>query len=294
MERTSKVKSLAEALAVIEDGMSVCMPGTHYNSVPMGAVRQIIRQGSRHLTLMPTPSAGFAADMLIAAGCLEAVYCSFLGLEFMGLASNFRRAAEQKTITIHESDEAGLVMGYKAGAAGIPYMPMPKFYRLNDLPKVSPDMFKETTDPFSGEICYAVPALRPDVAVIHVQLCDPFGNARQVGGNHMESVIAKAADHVIITTEAIQPVERTKADPVLTTIPGFIVDSVVELPYGAHPASCPARYNYDRPHLGDYARLAKEGRTAEYIDKYVFGPADHGAYLDAIGAARLMALRTEY
>ncbi len=294
MERTSKVKSPAEAFAIIEDGMSISMPGTHFNSVPMGGVRQIIRQGSRHLTLMPTPSAGFAADILIAAGCLDAVYCSFLGLEFMGFAPNVRRAAESKTITFHESDEAGLVMGYKAGAAGIPYMPVPKIYHLNDLPKVSPNMFRETTDPFTGEICYAVPALRPDVAIIHVQLCDPFGNARQVGGNHMESVIAKAAERVIITTEAIQPVERTKADPVLTTIPGFIVDSVVELPYGAHPASCPARYNYDRPHLEEYARLAKEERTGGYIEKYVFGPADHSAYLDEIGAARLMNLLTEY
>jgi hypothetical protein len=110
----------------------------------------------------------------------------------------------------------------------------------------------------------------------------------------MERIIAKAASHVIITTEKVQPVEMTQADPTRTTIPGFIVSSVVELPYGAHPAACPARYNYDRPHLVEYAALAKAERSGEYLDDYVFGPADHGAYLDRIGAARLTALHTDF
>ena len=294
MERTSKVKSLEEAFAVVKDGISLSMTSTHFNSVPMAAMRQVVRQRVRNLTIIPTPSSGIAIDLLIAGGCVGTVFASYVGLEFIGLAPNFRRAVEAKKIKIHESDEASLVMGYRAGASGIPFMAMPRFYELTDLPRANPKSFKRITDPFTGQPCYAVPALQPDVAVIHVQECDPYGNARQLGGNHMEGIIAKAAKHLIITTESIRPLEETKANPTRTTIPGILVNSVVELPYGAHPGLCPARYNYDEPHLRAYAQMAKEGRTPDYLEEYVFGLRDHGAYLDRIGASRLMALRTEY
>ncbi len=294
MERKSKVKSLQEAFAVVKDGMSLSMTTTHFNSTPMAAMRHIVRQRVRNLTIMPTPSAGIAIDLLIAAGCVETVFASYVGLEFLGLAPNFRRAVEEKKIRLRESDEASLVMGYRAGASGIPFMAMPKYYELTDLPRANPESFRRITDPFTGEPCYAVPALQPDVAVIHVQECDPYGNARQLGGNHMEGIIAKAAKHVIITTEQVRPVEETRAQPTRTTIPGIVVNSVVELPFGAHPGACPARYSYDRLHLENYAALAKEGRTGEYLQEFVFGPRDHGAYLDMIGASRLMSLRTEY
>jgi len=294
LERKSKVKSLQEAFAVVQDGMSLSMTTTHYNSTPLAAVRQIARQRVRNLTIMPTPSAGIAIDLLIAAGCVETVFASYVGLEFLGLAPNFRRAVEEKKVRLRESDEASLVMGYRAGASGIPFMAMPKYYELTDLPRANPESFRKITDPFTGEPCYAVPALQPDVAVIHVQECDPYGNARQLGGNHMEGIIAKAAKHVIITTEQVRPIEETRAQPTRTTIPGIVVNAVVELPFGAHPGACPARYSYDRLHLAKYAELAKEARTDEYLREFVFGPQDHGAYLDMIGAARLMALRTEY
>ena len=294
VERKSKVKTLDEALSIVKDGMKLSMTTTHYNSVPMAGVRQIIRQRVKNLTLIPTPSTGLAIDLLIAAGCVDTVFASYVGLEFLGLAPNFRRAVEAKRIKVRESDEASLVMGYRAGASGIPFMAMPKYYELTDLPKANPESFRRITDPYTGEPCYAVPALNPDVAVIHVQECDPYGNARQLGGNHMEGIIAKAAKHVIITTEQVRPVEETRAQPTRTTIPGIIVNSVVEVPFGAHPGACPARYSYDRVHLQMYADLAKEGRPDEYIQELVFGPANHGAYLDKIGASRLMALRTEY
>jgi glutaconate CoA-transferase, subunit A len=294
LERRSKVRTLQEAFAAVKDGMKVSMTTTHYNSVPMASIRQLVRQRVKNLTIIPTPSTGLAIDLLVAAGCVGTVFASYVGLEFLGLAPNFRRAAEAKKIKIRESDEASLVMGYRAGASGIPFMAMPKYYELTGLPKANPESFKRITDPFTGDVCYAVPALQPDVAIIHVQECDPYGNARQLGGNHMEGIIAKAAKHLIITTEQVRPVEETRANPTRTTIPGIVVNSVVELPFGAHPGACPQRYNYDRAHLELYAQLAKDGRTDEYIKEFVFGVKDHGAYLDKIGAARLMALRSEY
>jgi len=291
MTRASKIKTPEEAFRVIKQGTTLAMTCTHYNSVPMGAIRQIIRLGPKDLTIIPTPSAGLAIDLLIAAGCVKKVYASYVGLEFLGLAPNFRRAVEQGTIEVSDVDETSIVLGYRAAGTGLPFALLPAFYKLTDLPRVNPEVFKEIRDPFTGAVCYAMTPLKPDVAVIHVPECDQYGNARQLGGHHTEALIAKAADHVIITTERIIPHEQVMANPTLTTVPGLLVNSVVHLPYGAHPGSCPATYNPDEEHLAEYARLAKEGRTADYIAKYVTGPADHFAYLDLIGAGRLMQLR---
>jgi glutaconate CoA-transferase subunit A len=257
----------------------------------MGAMRQLIRMGAKDLTIIPTPSAGLAIDLLIAAGCVKKVFASYVGLEFLGLAPNYRRAAEQGTVEICDIDETSIVLGYRAAATGLPFALLPAFYKLTDLPEINPSMFREIKDPFSGSVCYAMPPLKPDVAILHFPQCDAYGNARQLGGHHTENLIAKASDHVIVTTEEIIPHEEVMADPTRTTVPGLLVDSVVKLPYGAHPGSCPARYSYDETHLAEYARLAREGRSSEYIAKYVTGPKDHYAYLDLIGAERLMGLK---
>ena len=291
MSRTSKVKSAEEAFNVIKPGTSIAMTCAHYSSVPIGAMRQLIRMGAKDLTIIPTPSAGLAIDLLVAAGCVKKVFASYVGLEFLGMAPNYRRAVEQGTIELSDIDETSIVLGYRAAATGLPFALLPAFYKLTDLPRINPEMFREIKDPFTGSVCYAMPPLKPDVAILHFPQCDAYGNARQLGGHHTEKLIAKASDHVIVTTEEIIPHEDVMADPTRTTVPGLLVDSVVKLPYGAHPGSCPARYSYDEQHLAEYAQLAREGKTAQYIAKYVTGPKDHAAYLDLIGAARLMDLR---
>ncbi|OFZ99905.1 MAG: hypothetical protein A3H35_13855 [Betaproteobacteria bacterium RIFCSPLOWO2_02_FULL_62_17] len=285
------MKSPEEAFKVVKPGTILAMNSVHYNSLPMGAMRQLIRMGARDLTIIPTPSSGLAIDLLIAAGCVKKVFASYVGLEFLGLAPNYRRAAEQGTVEISDIDETSIVLGYRAAATGLPFALLPAFYKLTDLPRINPSVFREIKDPFTGSLCYAMPPLKPDVAVIHVPQCDEFGNARQLGGHHTENLIAKASDHVIITTDEIISYEETMADPVRTTVSGLLVDSVVKLPYGAHPGGCPARYNYDEEHLREYARLAREGKTGEYIAKYITGTKDQYEYLDLIGASRLMKLR---
>jgi glutaconate CoA-transferase subunit A len=256
-------------------------------------MRELIRQGARDLTIIPTPSAGLAIDLLIGAGCVKKVYCSYVGLEALGLAPNFRRAVEQGSVEVSDIDETSVILGYRAAATGVSFAVLPAFYGLTDLPRVNPAVFQQVRDPFTGAICYAMPALKPDVAVIHVQQCDAYGNARQLGGHHTEMLIAKAARHVIITTEEIIPHEEIAAHPTQTTVPGFLVKSVVKLPYGCHPGACPTRYVYDRAHVEDYAQMARDGRTQEYVAKYVHGVADHDGYLDLVGASRLMQLRAQ-
>ena len=290
-ERASKLKTAEEAFAVVKDGMSIAMTCSHFMSVPLGAMRQIIRQGSRELTVMPTPSAGIAIDLLIGAGALRKTFCSYIGLESFGLAPNFRRAVQNGDIEVSEADEATVIYGFRAAAAGLPFGVLPAYYKLTSLPELNPDFYREIVDPFTGRPAFAIPPLKPDVAIFHVPQCDEYGNARQLGGHHTENLIAKAADHVIITTEEVIPHEMVLADPTRTTVPGFLVNSVVRMPFGAHPASCPAAYSADEAHLATYAKLAAEGRTADYVRDYVHGCANHDVYLDRIGAAHLMRLK---
>ena len=108
---------------------------THYMSVPIAGVRQIIRQGSKDLTIMPTPSAGLAIDILIAAGAVKKSFVSYVGLESYGLAPNFRRAVEKGEIEVSDCDEATVVYGYRAAAAGLPYALLPAYYKMTSLPK---------------------------------------------------------------------------------------------------------------------------------------------------------------
>jgi glutaconate CoA-transferase subunit A len=288
--RASKLKSAEEAFAAVKNGMTISMTCTHYNSVPLAAMRQLIRQGTKDLTVIPTPSAGIAIDLLIAAKALKKSFVSYVGLETHGLAPNFRRAVEAGEIEISEIDEATVIYGLRAAAGALPFAVVPAFYELHSLPKVNPDLFMKISDPFTGKPCFAMRPLKPDVAILHVQQCDEYGNARQLAGEHTEMLIAKAADHVIITTEEVIPYQTVTTDPSRTTVPGFLVNSVVRMPYGAHPGSCPVRYSQDDVHLAEYARLAREGRTSEYIRKYVHECPDHAAYLDLVGAAHLLNL----
>jgi len=288
--RKSKLKSAEEAFAAVKDGCVLGMTCTHYMSLPMAGVRQILRQGTRDLTIMPTPSAGLAIDILIAAGAVKKTFVSYVGLESYGLAPNFRRAVEKGEVEVSDCDEATVIYGYRAAAAGLPYALLPAYYKMTSLPKINPNHYREIQDPFTGRPCFAIPPLKPDVALIHVPQCDEFGNARQLGGHHTENLMAKAADHVIITADEIIPTEMVMSDPTRTTVPGFLVNSVVRMPFGAHPGSCPMRYSTDEDHMAEYARLADEGRTCDYIQQYVHNCANHNEYLDKIGASRLLNL----
>ena len=290
-QRASKLKTLEEALSVVKPGMTIAMTCTHYTSVPMAAMRALVRMGARDLTIIPTPSAGLAIDFLIAAGCVKKVYASYVGLEFLGLAPNYRRAAEAKSIEISDIDETSIILGYRAAATGVPFAVLPAFYKMTALPTVNSATFKEIADPFTGRTCYAMPPLKPDVAILHVPQADRFGNARQLGGHHTENLIAKAADHVIITAEEIIPHEVVTADPTRTTVAGILVNSVARVPYGAHPGACPATYSYDEEHLREYAALARENRSDEYLAKYVHGTKNQEDYLELLGTSRLLGLR---
>lgn len=290
-QRKSKLVSAKEALASVRDGSRIIAGGVHLSNTPMALVRQLVRQGVREIEIIPTPATGLWVDLLIAAQAVAKVHVSYIGLEFLGLAPNFRRAVEAKQIAISEVDEPTIFHGLRAAASGLPFVALPPIHLLTDLPSVSPDVYKEIVDPFTGETAVAIPPLKPDICLVHVAKADIYGNGLSLGGRHMEDVIVKASGRVILSAEEIVDNRVFSDNPTQTTIPGVLVEAVVHAPFGAFPGACPGVYNYDRPHLLEYNERAKSGRTGEYIQAYVLSYPDDEAMLRSIGAERLDALK---
>ena len=147
-------------------------------------------------------------------------------------------------------------------------------------------------DPFGGPPVVACRALVPDVALVHCHRADRYGNVQYEPTALWPdiAIMPKAARRVIVTTEEIVDSDVLRANPDRTILPGFMVDAVVEVPWGAHPTSFNPLYGYDGAfHLAWVAATRSDESTAAFLDRYVYGPADHEAYLEAAGGAERMA-----
>ena len=255
----------------------------------MALIRSAIRAGAKNLTVIPQVTSSMSVDLLIAAGCVDTLYISYIGFETFGFAPAFRRAAQAKTIKIIESDEAFLMLGTRAAAGGMPYVPIRRVYEGTDLPKLNP-LLKKATDPFTGEETYAVPPLPGDVCLIHAQECDEFGNAQIWGGNLQEIDKAMASKFVIVSAERIVSVDRTRENVDKVTIPGYLVHAVVHAPFGAHPLVWLRHYQQDTEHLKVYFDAHAEGKAEQYLQTYVYGVKDEAEYLERVGMRRLTGL----
>ena len=264
--------------------------GMHMHNAPMALVREVIRQAIPIQTLATSPSAGIQADLPIGAGLVREVVCSYIGFEHLGLAPSFRRMAESGRLVVREGDEALVTYGYRAGAAGVPFLPLPEGVGETDVPKLNPEDYRASTDPFTGRAVTCVRALSPDVALVHCQKADAFGNGILEGSAFTDIDMAKAAKAVILQCEEVVPNEYVRAHAERVRLPGFLVDAVVAVPFGCHPTSSHRYYRHDEEHLREYLAAAKED-VAPYLKRYVTGPRDHEAYLEAIGGrARVEAL----
>lgn len=284
--RKEKIASLQEAAALIQDGCTLAFGGIHAHNGPMALIREIIRRKVRGLHLIANVSAGMPADILIGAGCVDTVTVSYIGLEHHGFAPRFREAAQSGRIKVIDGDEIYYVLGLKAGALGLPFVPYPPGHEARDNPKFE-STYKRTTDPYTGKEIIVSPPIVPDVGIIHVPYCDPFGNVVHLGSVTSDDLVCKASKQTIVTCEEVIPVEKIQADPRRTTIPGHYVDHVVPVPYGAHPLSCHGVYVPDDEHI----RMYRDSDIRQYLDRYVDGLPSHDDYLDHIGAAHLIHLR---
>ena len=287
--RRSKVVSMEEAASVVKDGMMISIGGNHSHEAPSAFSRELVRRGLKNLTLVPSNAAGYQVDVLIGAGCVGSLYNSYCGLDYIGAAPNYRRFAESGNLKVVEFDEMGLMRGLKASAAGVAFFPLPDGFLGVDVWKVNPDFYKVILDPFTGKKVVVMPPIRPQVCIVHVPKCDVYGNAIEPGV--FDDVLHQAAEHVIVTTDEIVPIEYTQAHHTEVTLIGKFVDAIVKVPYGAHPGQCSGQYTHDEEHMKEYQLAAKDDASfTKFLEKYVLGKSNE-QYLEAVGLRRLLKLK---
>jgi len=275
----NKVRSMKDAIAeLVHDGDTVVIEGfTHLISFAAG--HEIIRQGKKDLTLARlTPDLIY--DQMIAAGVAKKMVFSWAGNPGVGSLHAFRRAVEAKppTLEIEEYSHFGMVARLSAGAANLPFWPL-RNYEGTDIPKVNPRI-KTVDCPFTGEKLAAVPALRPDVTVIHAQRADANGNTQVWGLMGVQKEAAFASKRVIVVVEELVPESVIRSDPNRTLIPGLQVDAVVVEPWGAHPSYAQGYYDRDNEFYVAWDKIAREpAGLQKYLDEFVYGVKDRAEYL---------------
>jgi glutaconate CoA-transferase subunit A len=289
--RRSKLQPLEDAMGLVEDGMRLALGGTAVHQHPMAAVRELVRQGRRGLHLVGCLN-GIEADLLIGAGAVDTIETSYVGLEEFGLAPNFRRAVESGRLRVSEFSELLQFDRFRASADGWTFA-LSSALAGTDVLRVNPQV-REVICPFTGTRYHAVPPAAPDVAVVHAELGDEYGNVlvseRRLLPDELDLLMTRSCDAVVVTVERIVSHAEIRAAAYLNQIPAFRTSAVVEAPYGAHPCSMSRRYGVDREHLGEYLRDAASDRSFQgYLQRYVTGPADHADYLQRVGVTRLSA-----
>jgi glutaconate CoA-transferase subunit A len=284
---SDKVVSLSEAAAHVGDGDVVALGGALSYREPMALVRELIRQGRRHLHVVGSAH-GIDVDLLVGAGAVTVVEESYVGYEQdFGLAPAYRRAAESGRIALRESCCYTMLQQLRAAEYGIPFLPVRGVIGTG-IRQLHPE-YREIQCPFTQQRLLAVPALAPDVALIHGLLADRRGNVHLARPLVLDERFAFASMKVVVTVERLAPEPEVAAAGVV--LPYFAVTAVVEAPHGAHPTSCYPHYTYDRAHLGEWVKAAAtdEG-VRSYLDRYVFGPGPEEGYLKTVGEDRLRSL----
>src|SRR5512146_1135524 len=249
---TSKLMSAKDAVAqLVHDGDYLGVGGFGTNRIPAVLLHEVVRQRKKNL--------GFAGhtsthdmEILVAGGCIDRVDCAYVvGLEARGLSLCARRGFESGRIKAVEWTNAALAWRYKAAAMGLPFIPARTMLGTDTF---SHSAAKEITCPYTGTKLAALPALSPDVALIHVQKADEFGNAQIDGITVADLDLARAAKHVVISTERLVPNEQIRECPHCTSIPYYCVDAVVVQRYGGYPGNVAYEYFSDEEHLKEWLK----------------------------------------
>ncbi len=295
----SKLISLAQAAQGIPAGASISIGGFTSQRHPTALLRELVRQGVRDLVIY-CHSAGSDVDLLIGAGCVRRLEGAYLadGV-FSPIAPNWRRYVEAGRLEFEDYSNAAMMARFGAGAMGLPFFPTRSMLGTDLLTREGPGPERvggkatTMTCPFSGQTLVLVPAVRTDLCLLHVQQASPQGLVRMDGQEFLDVQQALAADRVVVTCEELVEDETLRREPERNRIPAFAVHAVVHLPYGAHPHSVHNYYDYDPEHLLLYSRAARSDEAfAEYLERFVFSPRDHRAYLEAVGGdERLEQLR---
>ncbi len=283
-----KTMDIATAVSkFVKDGDVLGMGGFGHIRVSFAGIYEMIRQKKRNLTVLGK-TAVHDMDVLIGGGCVSKVEVAYsFAHELRGLSSCGRRAVESgKVKVVAEISNGGFQWRFLGGMMGVPFVPCRMLLGSDTFRKSSA---KVVEDPFTGKPICLLPSCNPDVVFVHVPRADRFGNC-QVDGIMIEDFeLARAARRLIITTEKIIYNEDIRANPDLTKIPGFIVDAVCEIKYGAHPTLMPNLYYFDEEIIGEWlAETKTDEGTKAWMDKYVHGTKNFEEYLQLVGGEKKM------
>jgi len=280
----NKVISEQEAVSrFVEDGDYMAFDQNIAVRGPASLMREIIRQRRKDLWI----AAKFTwtdASLLVAGGCV-----SKIDVGWMAAGRTINQAVREGRLKLIEWTNGALAYRHLAGALGVHFLPMRYLAGTDTFTQSGAKMIEE---PFTGQPVCLVPALYPDVAIIHVHQCDMYGNARVMGAGVAPMEIAMSSRKVIISTEEIIDIEAIRRQPQRTTIPYYFVDAVVLAPFGTYPGSTPGLYGADIEHWLEWGAAEMQGKTGDYLDKWVHGVSSHQEMLDKlVGAEKLERLR---
>jgi glutaconate CoA-transferase subunit A len=282
-----KVMDLPDAAGLVSDGDHLAIGGCLYSRTPWAMLLELLRAGKKGLTLSRSLMC-YESELFLVRGAATKLVSSWVGIGLpWGTSKVFRSHVERGVVEYEEWSHLALGLRYTAGAMGVPFLPT-KSMLGSDLLELAGA--KVLDDPFTGERLCLVPALQPDVALIHAHRADPFGNAQVEGAPYMDRELAGAARRVIVTAEEIVDHEDIERTGDRTLIPHFKVDAVVEVPYGSFPHECYGRYEAWFEHFDEYSSLTADGSdqgVERYLDEFVDGPGSFRGFLDLAGSERL-------
>jgi glutaconate CoA-transferase subunit A len=251
----SKLMRLSEAVdQFVPDGSSIALGLAQETLIPFAAGHELIRLNKKRLTLIG-PISDILFDQIIGAGCVRKIRAAWVGNVITGSSYNFRRGVENGTLEMEDHSNFTLAMALRAGAMGVPFMPA-RTALGSDLFKTNTSL-KTMTCPFSGDMLTAVSAIKPDIAIVHLQRADKFGNAHAWGNLGLTRDACLASRHIVITAEEIVDPEVIGRDPNRVITPGFRVSAVAHAPWGGHPSPVPGYYNRDHQAFIDYRNQSK-------------------------------------
>lgn len=280
----NKQTTAAGVVAQLRDGMTIGVGGWGPRRKPMALVREILRSNLRELTIVAY--GGPEIGMLCAAGKARKLVYGFVSLDAMPIEPWFKKVRETAGVDVVELDEGMLQWGLRAAGMRLPFLPT-RVGLGTDVTKFNPD-FRTITSPYAdGEVLLAMPALKLDCALLHVDVADRLGNTQIHGPDpYFDDLFARAAAKCLVSCETlVDRLDQSHADSAKSNyFERSLVSNVVHAPFGAHPTSCAPRYGWDMDHFKRYAAGAgEEGGWQKYFDEFLAG--DEGGYQGKVGGA---------
>jgi glutaconate CoA-transferase subunit A len=285
---TNKLMSVPDAVSrFICDGDYLASGGFGGVRISTAILHEIVRQRKKNLGLSGH-TATHDFQILAAGKCFDRCDIAYVvGLEMRGLSPNARRLMESGAVRVTEWSNATLGWRYKAAAMGIPFLPARSI--------LGTDVFahsaaKEIVCPFTGQKLAAIPALFPDVAIMHVHRADVYGNAQVDGIGIADYDMARASKRLIVTTERIVSTDEIRRDPSKTIVPYWLTDAVCHVQFGSYPGNMPYEYYSDEAHLAEWMDAEKDEATLNaFLDKYILDVKNFDEYLALRGGETRMA-----